>query len=339
MKNHRLRQVIDGVPTEIAVKRPRSKGDGIPLRSAEIIEGLIPIRNAVREILRAQEHNRPYADAQVALRRAHSKFVRNFGPINRTEITTITDEDSGATKEIVRRPNLAPFADDPDVWLVASIEDYDQESGKARHGAIFTQRVIHPPAPPKIVTASDALTVCLHDTGRVDMDFIAEALGLTHEQVEADLAGAIFLNPETRLWETADAYLSGPVRTKLKEAFTAAEMEPRFAANVEALQAAQPTDLKPSEITARLGAPWIPPADIAAFCREIIGIETQVRHLSGIGTWNSATRFKFFMWPVIREILRNFRHSVQFLWCDAERIRSIPAAHPKYTLAISVGMM
>jgi N12 class adenine-specific DNA methylase/predicted RNA methylase len=287
--NHRLHQVIDGVPTEIAVKRPRSKGDGIPLRSAEIIEGLIPIRNAVRDILRAQEHNRPYADAQVALRRAHSKFVRNFGPINRTEITTITDEDSGATKEIVRRPNLAPFADDPDVWLVASIEDYDQETGKARHGAIFTQRVIHPPAPPKIVTASDALTVCLHDIGRVDMGFIAEALGLTHDQVEADLAGAIFLNPESRLWETADAYLSGPVRTKLKAALAAAETEPRFAANVEALQAAQPTDLKPSEITARLGAPWIPPADIAAFCREIIGIETQVRHLSGIGTWNLNT--------------------------------------------------
>jgi hypothetical protein len=268
--NHRLHQVIDGVPTEIAVKRPRSKGDGVPVRSAEIIEGLIPIRNAVREILRAQEHNRPYADAQVALRRAHSKFVRNFGPINLTEITTITDEDSGATKEIVRRPNLAPFADDPDVWLVASIEDYDQETGKARHGAIFSQRVIHPPAPPKIVTASDALTVCLHDTGRVDMDFIAEALGLTNDQVEADLAGAIFLNPETRLWETADAYLSGPVRTKLKAALAAAEIESRFAANVEALQAAQPTDLKPSEITARLGAPWIPPADIAAFCRETI---------------------------------------------------------------------
>jgi N12 class adenine-specific DNA methylase len=215
--------------------------------------------------------------------------VRNFGPINRTEITTITDEDSGATKEIVRRPNLAPFADDPDVWLVASIEDYDQETGKARHGAIFTQRVIHPPAPPNIVTASDALTVCLHDTGRVDLGFIAEALGLTHEQVEADLAGAIFLNPETRLWETADAYLSGPVRTKLKTALAAAETDPRLAANVEALQAAQPTDLKPSEITARLGAPWIPPADIAAFCREIIGIETQVRHLSGIGTWNLNT--------------------------------------------------
>ncbi len=53
----------------------------------------------------------------------------------------------------------------------------------------------------------------------------------------------------------------------------------------------------------------------------------------------SATRFKFFMWPVIREILRNLRHSVQFSWCDAERIWSIPAAHPKYTLAISVGMM
>jgi N12 class adenine-specific DNA methylase len=279
----RLHQVVNGTPAEIAVKR--GKGEGIPVRSAQIIDGLIPVRDAVRAVLRAQEANRPWADAQVALRRAYTRFVRSFGPINRTEITTITDEDSGQSKEIVRRPNLSPFADDPDVWLVASIEEYDQESGKARHGAIFSQRVILPPKAPAIITAADALTVSLHDTGSVDLEFIAECLGITPEQVPAGLAGAIFLNPETNIWETADAYLSGPVRTKLAVAEASAALDPRFAANVEALKAAQPADLKPSEITARLGAPWIPTSAIEAFCAEVIGITSWVRHIAGLGSW------------------------------------------------------
>ncbi len=280
---NRLHQVIDGIATEIAVKR--GKGEGVPVKAAQIIDGMIPVRDAVRAILRAQETNRPWAEHQLALRRAHTKFIRNFGPINKTEITTITDEDTGETREVVRRPNIAPFADDPDVWLVASIEDYDQETGKARHGAIFTQRVIHPPKAPSIVTATDGLSVCLHDTGRVDLDYIAETLGIPVHEVEAALAGAVFLNPETRVWETADAYLSGPVRTKLAVAEAAAVLEPRFAANVEALQRAQPADLKPSEITARLGAPWIPAKIVAAFCKQILGVETSVRHIAGLGTW------------------------------------------------------
>ena len=282
--SNRLHQVIDGIATEIAVKRGKG-GEGIPVKSAQIIDAMIPIRDAVRAILRAQESNRPWTEHQLALRRAHTKFVRTFGPINRTEITTITDEDTGETWETVRRPNIAPFADDPDVWLVASIEDYDQETGKARHGAIFTQRVIHPPKAPTIVTAADALSVCLHDTGRVDLGYMAEALGIPTDEVEAALAGAVFLNPETRAWETADAYLSGPVRTKLAVAEAATVLEPRFTANVEALKAAQPADLKPSEITARLGATWIPPKQIAAFCKEILGVETSIRHIAGLGSW------------------------------------------------------
>ena len=281
--SNRLHQVIDGIATEIAVKRGR--GEGLPLKSAQIIDAMIPIRDAVRAILRAQETNRPWAEYQLALRRAHTKFVRNFGPINRTEITTITDEDTGETREMVRRPNIAPFADDPDVWLVASIEDYDQETGKARHGAIFTHRVIHPPKAPSIVTAADGLSVCLHDTGRVDLDYIAESLGIPTPEVETALAGAVFLNPETRAWETADAYLSGPVRTKLAIAEAAAALDPRFVANVEALKGAQPVDLKPSEITARLGAPWIPTRIVFAFCKQILGVETSVRHIAGLGTW------------------------------------------------------
>ena len=87
----------------------------------------------------------PGPQAQIRLRIAYSNFVRGFGPINHTVISVTADPETGEDRETHRRPNLAPFADDPDCWLVASIEDYDLESGLARMGPIFRERVIAPP--------------------------------------------------------------------------------------------------------------------------------------------------------------------------------------------------
>lgn len=172
------------------------------------------------------------------------------------------------------------------MWLVSSIEEYDPETGHASHGPIFNRRVILPPAQPVIVNAADALTVSLHETGRVDIDFIAEQLGHTTAEVEEDLTGLIFLDPETKRFETADAYLSGNVREKLTAAESSAASDLRFLRNVEALRAAQPIDLKPSEITARLGAPWIPTDVITSFAQAVIGVETWVHHVSAVAHWS-----------------------------------------------------
>lgn len=281
--DHRLHQVVDGQPVEVAVRRGR--GEGIPKQHAQVIDALIPVRDAVRDILRAQEADQPYREAQIRLRRAYATFTRSYGPINRTQVATITDEDTGEVREIVRRPNLAIFADDPDVWLVSSIEDYDPETGKASHGPIFSKRVILPPAAPVVLGAADALTVSLHETGRADLNFVAEQLGRSVEEAEEELGGLVYRNPETGGHETADAYLSGRVREKLVAAEKAAEADVRFARNVEALRAAQPIDLKPSEITARLGAPWLPIDVIAAFVQEVIGVETKVRHVAAVAHW------------------------------------------------------
>jgi N12 class adenine-specific DNA methylase len=279
---NRLHQIVNGIPAEVMIRR--GKEAGIPCPHAHVIDALIPVRDAVRDILRAQEADQPYRDAQIRLRRAYGTFVRSFGPINRTQTVSIVDEDTGAVREIVRRPNLAIFADDPDVWLVSSIEEYDPETGHASHGPIFSKRVILPPSQPIIVNAADALTVSLHETGHVDIQFIAEQLGRTTAEVEEDLTGLIFLDPETNHFETADAYLSGNVREKLVAAEASAESDPRFLRNAEALRAAQPVDLKPSEITARLGAPWIPSDVIASFAQDIIGVETWV--LSAVAHWS-----------------------------------------------------
>lgn len=101
---------------------------------------MIPIRHAVREVLKSQETDRPWKDLQVRLRIARSSFVRDFGPINHTDVSIQKDAETGEVKETHRQPNLAPFRDDPDCWLVASIEDYDLETDTAKPGPIFRTR-------------------------------------------------------------------------------------------------------------------------------------------------------------------------------------------------------
>jgi len=289
-----LMQIVDGTPQPVAVRQGKGT-QGIPAKHARIIRKMIPIRDAIREVLRAQETNQPWGPAQVRLRIAYNAFVRHFGPINLTTITETTDLATGDVRETQRRPNLAPFADDPDVWLVGSVEDYDIETGKAKQGPIFTERVLHPPVTPLIQNAADALAVTLHERGHVDIDHIAELLGRSREEALAELGDRVFLDPETtsdsmESWQTADAYLSGPVRTKLAAAVDAAARDPRYRHNVDALKQVQPEDLKPSDISARLGAPWIPADVITAFVAENIGVETTIRHTIEIAAWTIDVR-------------------------------------------------
>jgi N12 class adenine-specific DNA methylase/adenine-specific DNA methylase len=284
----RLMQIVDGETRPVPIRQGRNSG-GIPARDEKIIRALLPIRGAVRDVLRAQAADQPWKEAQIRLRIAYSNFVRGFGPINHTIISVTADPESGEERETHRRPNLAPFADDPDCWLVASIEDHDLESGLARMGPIFRERVIAPPSAPLIATAADALAVTLNATGRVDVDHLAELLDSDPETALAQLREAVFRNPSTESWETDDAYLSGSVRTKLALAEAVAEHDPRYARNVDALRRVQPEDLRPSDITARLGAPWIQATDIEAFAAEVMGTETRVRHTIEIASWSMET--------------------------------------------------
>ena len=106
----------------------------------------------------------------------------------------------------------------------------------------------------------------------------------------AELGEAIFRDPENGSWLTADAYLSGAVRSKLAAARAAAELDPSFARNVAALERVQPPDLRPSDITARLGAPWIPAADIIAFVKETMDADITIHHTAEIACWTVNAR-------------------------------------------------
>lgn len=287
--NTSLMQMVDGQAVAVNVKKGRAT-DGVFAKRARIIRKFIPIRDAVREVLKLQERNQPWKPAQVRLRIAWSSFVREFGPINFTTVSTTQDAETGEVRETHRRPNLQAFLDDPDCWLVASIEDYDLDTNTAKPGPIFSERVIAPPSAPVITCALDALAVVLNERGHVDPDHIAELLHRDAGDVIDELGDAIYRDPANGAWQTADAYLSGAVRSKLATAEAAAALDPAFARNVEALRLVQPADLRPSDITARLGAPWIPAADIVVFVKETMDADITIHHTPELACWTVNAR-------------------------------------------------
>jgi len=289
LKGGALFQIVDGMARKVAIRSAGSK-EGLFQKHARIIAALVPVRDAARAVLRAQMENLPYARAQGDLKRAWQNFTRQFGPINQTLTSARVDEETGEERETQRRPNLQPFYDDPDVWLVSSIEDYDEARDLATPGPIFSERVVHVPGEAAIHSAHDALAVCLHEQGCVELPRIAELLGASEADTLRELGDAVYLDagksaPGRDVWVTADELLSGPVRTKLAHARAAVVRDPRLARTVAALEDAQPEDLRPSDITARLGAPWLPVADIEAFIRDVIGIKTTVWHTREVAAW------------------------------------------------------
>ncbi|MHA7777881.1 Eco57I restriction-modification methylase domain-containing protein [Roseibium sp. M-1] len=284
-----LMQVIDGKPASVPLRKGRSD-EGFSEKQINIVKKLIPIRDAVRAVLKAQEIDQPWRGLQVKLRIAWSSFVRDFGPINHTRVSITENHETGETRETHRRPNLQPFLDDPDCWLVASIETYDLDTDTAKPGPIFSERVIAPRITPVITNAADALAVVLNERGRVDLDHIAELLHEDRTTVIEALDSAIHRDPADGAWQTSDAYLSGPVRDKLAMAQAAADLDPAYKRNVEALEAVQPADLGPSDITARLGAPWIPATDVVDFVKETMGADIRIHHLAELASWTVDAR-------------------------------------------------
>lgn len=219
LHNRTLHQIVGGTGQEVPIRKGDQK-EGLFQKHARIIEALIPVRDAAKAVLRAQMDNQPFGRHQHRLRQTWQSFTRQFGPINLTHTTVRVNAITGEETESRRRPNLQPFYDDPDVWLVSSIEEYDEATQTARPGPLFTERVIHAPVEPEIHSAHDALAVCLHDAGRVDLPLIAELTGCSVDEALNELGEAVYLDPEASctgsdVWVAADELLSGAVRTKL----------------------------------------------------------------------------------------------------------------------------
>ena len=237
------------------------------------IRHLIPVRDAVRDCLRSQmdgsaeEH---IVEMRQQLNLVYDRFVARFGPVN-------------------ARANQRAFDGDPDLPLLLSLENYNDETQRATKATIFHERTIHYGQPVESVgTPKEALLVTLNEHGRVDLDHMADLLNKPIQEFLPDLKGIIFQNPQTNQWETEDQYLSGNVREKLSIADAAAVADLRFTENVEALKSVQPADLAVTEIDVRLGAAWLPPEDVQQFTNELLNVASgvEIGHIHALGAWH-----------------------------------------------------
>lgn len=222
------------------------------------VKGLIEIRDCVRTLLEYQTED--YSDEdikreQVKLNQLYDRFTKKYGLIN-------------------SRGNNSAFSNDSSYYLLCSLEILDENGNLARKADMFTKRTIKPKTEiTSVDNANDALIVSLSEKARVDITFMQKLCNMDMDKMLKDLEGEIFNVPEygePNHWVTADEYLSGNVREKLKIAEHFAETNERFNVNVKYLKEVQPKDLNASEISVRLGSTWIPPEDIKVFIEYLL---------------------------------------------------------------------
>ena len=221
------------------------------------IRGLLEIRDCVRKLIQYQTDDYPEEMIQTEqknLNRFYDAFTKKYGLIN-------------------SRGNYLAFAADESYFLLCSLEVLDDEGKFKRKADMFSKRTIKPHREVTFVeTASEALALSIGEKARVDLSYMAQLTGRTQEEIIKDLQGVIFKVPcsEPARYVTADEYLSGNVREKLKVAEIAAKADPELALNVSALEKVIPKDLPASEISVRLGTTWIPQEDIQQFMMELL---------------------------------------------------------------------
>ena len=235
------------------------------------VTGMVELRQIVNELIQQQLEDYPDADikaTQERLNAAYDAFIAKYGLLN-------------------DRRNGRLFEQDSSYYLLCSLENLDEQGQLKSKAAMFTKRTIRPERTVTSVdTPSEALAVSIGEHGKVDLPYMAELLGTPGEygRITTELSGVIFKDPAADPtdpeagWQMADEYLSGDVRSKLRMAQFAAETNPEFAVNVEALTKAQPRELEASEIDVRLGATWLDPDIIQKFMTETFQIPYYLRH-------------------------------------------------------------
>ena len=235
------------------------------------VTGMVELRQIVNDLIQQQLEDYPDADikaTQERLNAAYDAFAAKYGLLN-------------------DRKNGRLFEQDSSYYLLCSLENLDEQGQLKSKAAMFTKRTIRPERTVTSVdTPSEALAVSIGEHGKVDLPYMAELLGTPgeYERITTELSGVIFKDPAADPtdpeagWQMADEYLSGDVRAKLRMAQFAAETNPEFAVNVDALTKAQPRELEASEIDVRLGATWLAPEIIQKFMTETFQIPYYLRH-------------------------------------------------------------
>ncbi len=218
------------------------------------IRGLLPVRTALRAVYDLMAKDAPDADlkkAQATLNATYDAFVKKHGAIS-------------------RRENWDAFYEDPDLPLVLSLENYDEERQEATKTAVFSVRTKRAEQKAtKATSPSHALAITLGETGAIDLPRIAELLDVSEPEAAEALLDAQAVIDTPSGWQLPALYLSGNVRVKLDEAKAAAAIDPKYQTAVTLLEAAIPEPIPAHRIQVRLGSPWIPPEMVQAFVESI----------------------------------------------------------------------
>ena len=239
------------------------------------VTGMVELRQIVNDLINQQLNDFPDEDikeTQAKLNAAYDAFTARYGLLN-------------------DRKNGRLFEQDSSYYLLCSLENLDEQGQLKSKAAMFTKRTIRPERTVTSVdTPSEALAVSIGEHGKVDLPYMAELLGTPGEygRIATELSGVIFKDPAADVddpeagWQTADEYLSGNVRDKLRMAQLAAENHPEFKVNEDALTKAQPKDLEASEIDVRLGATWLAPSIVQQFMMETFQPPYRIRYNNAI---------------------------------------------------------
>ena len=239
------------------------------------VAGMVELRQIVNELIDQQLNDFPDEDikaSQAKLNAAYDAFTAKYGLIN-------------------DKKNARLFDDDSSYYLLCSLENLDENKNLKSKADMFTKRTIRPErVVTSVDTPSEALAVSIGEHGKVDLPYMAELLGTPGEygRITTELSGVIFKDPAADVddpevgWQTADEYLSGNVRDKLRMAQLAAENHPEFKVNEDALTKAQPKDLEASEIDVRLGATWLVPSIVQQFMMETFQPPYRIRYNNAI---------------------------------------------------------
>lgn len=296
-KKLKLDSLIDGPNGKIYKKRQNELGEftlhEVPVRYSKDVQrlsGLIQIRDNLRtlfELEKSPDNNEAEIEKyRKRLNISYDSFVKKFGLLN-------------------SQKNRSIFSEDPEATLVQALEvDYDkgvtrnealkegveERAASAKKAGIFSKRVFYFIEPAKTAeTSKEALLISLREKGIIDFEHMARLVGKSEQEVKQELVGTlIFENPQTQKFEVADKYLTGNIRKKLSIAQKAAENNPQYEMNVQALERAMPKDIEPADISVRFGSTWIPESDVKQFITEVISEMTwqsELHYVPEIGKW------------------------------------------------------
>lgn len=281
--NGRIARRLPNVLEEHDYTYPELKNE----RAAGRIKGMIGLRDALRDLMQAEqsEHSTDFAlhAKRATLNKVYDDFVRKHGHISAQANRLAMSEDP-------EYPLLHALESDYDKGISADVakkHGVDPSPASADKAAIFTRRVMSPRKEVEHVeSAKDALVVSMNESGNIDLPRMMRLTGKPESDLVTDLKGLIYLNPKNERWETADQYLTGNVKTKLQAAELAVTHNPRYQENVDALRAVQPADIEPVDISIQLGSTWVPDHTVNQFVSHLLGeVRRRISYQPTLGKW------------------------------------------------------